>query len=232
MVLQIPQHIAVIMDGNGRWAKKKFLPKKLGYQRGADTAEKLVRLAKQYGVKFLTLYAFSSENWKRPESEVSDLMDLFRNYLKNHVRKLSEEGVKISFIGDREHMPSDIIGLMNEVEQISIHNNFTLVLAVSYGARDEIRKAAILMAQDIVKNGHNIHDIKLNDFDRFISIPGIPDPDLLIRTSGEYRVSNFLLWQLAYTELYFTDTLWPDFTEEDFIKALQSFSTRERRYGK
>lgn len=232
MQLQIPQHIAIIMDGNGRWAKNNLLFKQLGYQKGLETAENVVEMSQKHGVKILTLYAFSSENWKRSESEVQDLMNLFRKYLKNNILKLSAKGVKIIFIGNKEQLPEDIRELMDEAEAQSQHNTFILVLAVSYGARDEIRKAALAMAQDAVCHNKDLDHLNLQDFDRFINIYNIPDPDLLIRTSGEYRISNFLLWQLAYTELYFTDTLWPDFAETDFIQALQSFSSRERRYGR
>lgn len=230
--LSVPKHIAVIMDGNGRWAEQKMLPKKIGHRQGMIAVEKLIKSCQKYGVEYLTLYAFSSENWNRPQAEIIDLMDLLKEYLETQVTKLIEQNVRIIFIGDHYKLDEDIRLLMHASEEKSRNNQFVLRLAVSYGARNEIRNAAVNMAQYILENSIDINSINIELFDKFININNIPDPDLLIRTSGEYRVSNFLLWHIAYTELYFTDKLWPDFTEQDFIKALENFNSRERRYGK
>jgi undecaprenyl diphosphate synthase len=223
----LPQHIAIIMDGNGRWAKKKLLPTKFGHQAGAKNVEKIVRLCKSYQIPYLTLYAFSSENWKRENQEISDLMDLFRHYLKNEVKKLIEEDIRILFIGDKSKLPLDIQELMRLAEEESQSKNFTLILAVNYGGRDEIQAAALRLAQKAIELGSE-STLNIEDF---LYTKPIPDPDLLIRTSPECRISNFLLWQIAYSELYFTNILWPDFNEDEFKKALEAYAQRERRYG-
>ena len=228
--LIIPRHIAIIMDGNGRWAKQRIMPKKLGYRQGMVTAEKIVVECKELGIKYLTLYAFSLENWLRKEEEVNDLMDLLRDYLNNRVGELIENGVRLIFIGNKKLLPIDIQKKMLEVEEISKQNDFTLVMAVSYGARDEIKRAAYNMVDYIEKN--NIKELHQNLFESFINPFNIPDPDLLIRTSGEQRLSNFLLWELAYSELYFIEKFWPDFDKNDLIEAIINFTSRERRYGK
>lgn len=225
-----PKHIAIIMDGNGRWAKNKSLPRALGHKAGAQAAEKIAKESKRLGVKFLTLYAFSSENWERPSEEVNALMTLFTSYLQGDVQKLIKSGIRISFIGERNRLSASLIKAMEKIEQASAHHSFHLVLAISYSGRDEIRKAAMEMAVSI-KNGALL---ETRDFDQFISTNqlGVPDPDLLIRTSGEYRISNFLLWQMAYTELYFSDKYWPDFDGNDLQEAIVEFNNRERRYGR
>ncbi len=225
--INIPEHIAIIMDGNGRWADRLMLPKKAGHKKGAQVAKQIVKDCKKIGVKYLTLYTFSSENWGRPKAEVEDLMNLLREYLKSSTKDLIKEDVRIRFIGRKSELAQDIQDLMAKVEEESKHNNFNLILAISYGGRDEIRDAAIAFAKYAKQNTQ----CKPEDFDQFLYTDGIPDPDLFIRTSGELRISNFLLWQLAYSELYFTDTLWPDFTEIELIKAVEEFSKRDRRYG-
>ncbi|WHQ46922.1 MAG: polyprenyl diphosphate synthase [Candidatus Midichloria sp.] len=228
--LIIPNHIAIIMDGNGRWAKQRMIPKKLGHRQGMVAAEKIVEECKKIGVSYLTLYAFSLENWLRREEEVNDLMHLLRDYLNNRISELVESGIRLIFIGNRKLLPTDIQQKMLEVEDISKQNNFTLIMAISYGARDEIRRAAYNMADYILRN--KISKVPDDMFERFINPFNIPTPDLLIRTSGEQRLSNFLLWQLAYSELYFIEKLWPDFDKNDLIKAIEDFTSRERRYGK
>ncbi|MDJ1257843.1 MAG: polyprenyl diphosphate synthase [Candidatus Midichloria sp.] len=228
--LIIPNHIAIIMDGNGRWAKQRMIPKKLGHRQGMVTAEKIVEECKKIGVNYLTLYAFSLENWLRKDEEVNDLMHLLRDYLNNRIGELVDSGIRLIFIGNRKLLPTDIQQKMVEVENISKQNAFTLIMAISYGARDEIQRAAYNMADYIVHN--KINKVPNDMFERFINPFNIPDPDLLIRTSGEQRLSNFLLWQLAYSELYFIEKFWPDFDKNDLLKAIEDFTLRERRYGK
>jgi len=227
----LPQHIAIIMDGNGRWAKSKSLPKNIGHREGSKVAETIAKECQRLGVKYLTLYAFSSENWNRSEDEVSWLMSLLHDYLRNNVNKLVKSGMRVSFIGDRTRLPKDLVAVMNEVEASSINNDFHLILAISYSGRDEIRNAAAKMCEQALKLQAMPED---NYFDQLISTNkiGVPDPDLLIRTSGEYRLSNFLLWQVAYSELLFVEKLWPDFTELDLQQAILEFNKRDRRYGK
>lgn len=218
------------MDGNRRWAKARSVPIELGHKAGSKTIEKIAKESKNIGVKYLTLYVFSTENWNRREKEVNILMNLLRNYLKNETKKLLDLGIRISFIGNRSRLDKDIVMEMERVENISLNNSFHLILALSYSARDEIREAAIAA----VKSAKNIkEDIPHDYIDKFIStnILGIPDPDILIRTSGEQRISNFLLWQIAYSELYFTTKHWPDFDEKDLIMAIEEYNNRERRYG-
>ena len=229
------KHIAIIMDGNGRWAKQRLLPKIIGHKNGVKSVEKIIESAQKLGIQYLTLYAFSSENWSRPQDEVNDLMSLFKHYLTTKAHKIIENGIRIIFIGNRSKISIDIVLLMEEIEEASKINQFTLIIAFSYGGRDEIREAALHMSHFLISQKHNQNDIKNiepNFFDQFINIHNIPDPDLLIRTGGDFRISNFLLWQLAYTELYFTNKLWPDFGHDDLLSAIYEFNSRERRYGK
>ncbi|MBS0236351.1 MAG: di-trans,poly-cis-decaprenylcistransferase [Proteobacteria bacterium] len=229
-----PKHIAIIMDGNGRWAARRNLLKAMGHRAGAEAAEKVCRHCKKLGIPYLTLYAFSSENWDRPQAEVATLMDLLREYLKDKAPKLVQEGVRLLFIGKHDKLPTDIVSMMRTLEARSAHNQFTLIMAISYGGRDEIRAAALAMVSDHVRHGKSPTNTKLEEFDQYIQTNelGIPDPDLLIRTSGEKRISNFLLWQLAYAELYFAEKAWPDFDEQDLEQAIAEYMKRERRYGK
>ncbi len=215
------------MDGNGRWANRRMLPKKAGHKKGAQIAKQVVRDCKNLGVKFLTLYTFSSENWNRPSSEIEDLMNLLREYLSSSAVDLIKEDVRIRFIGRRNELDSDIQEMMASVEEKSKDNSFSLILAISYGSRNEIRDAAVKFAEYTKQH----QSFKPEDFDKFLDTANIPDPDLFIRTSGELRISNYLLWQIAYTELFFTETLWPDFTKAQLIKAIESYSMRDRRYG-
>lgn len=226
-----PNHIAIIMDGNGRWAKSRFLPASAGHKKGANVAKSITRACKKHGAKFLTLFAFSSENWSRPKEEVEYLMNLLRDYLKSDINELIQEDIKIRVIGDKTKLDSDILELINSVEEESKNNSFTLILALSYGSRDEIRNAAFRMHEEILNSNLEAISLAPEYFDQFLYTKDIPDPDLLIRTSGEQRISNFLLWQIAYSELFFTNVLWPDFSEKDLVTACEEFKKRERRFG-
>ena len=227
------EHIAIIMDGNGRWAKKKGLPRTLGHRKGAEVVKEICKAAEKAGIKYMTLYAFSTENWKRSEEEVSALMDLLRQYLKSDLQELQEHGVRICFIGERQMLATDIVENMAKLEEQTVANDkMTLCIALSYGSRQEIVHAARRVAL-LAKRG----DIKVDDIDEklfsdMLYTKDIPDPDILIRTSGEQRISNYLLWQMAYTEFFFTDTLWPDFNEKMLLEIIDSYKSRERRYGK
>lgn len=225
----LPIHIAIVMDGNGRWATARKLPKKIGHKKGAANAKQIALDCKDLGIKYLTLYAFSSENWHRPQDEVQDLMNLLREYLKSDAKELVSNNIRLKFIGDIASLDKDIQDSIKRIEEESKHHQFTLVLAISYGGRDEIRNAAVRFAID-VQNDNIAPNVE--SFDKYLYTSDIPDPDLFIRTSGEYRVSNFLLWQIAYSELYFTNILWPDFNKAELIKAIENFSLRDRRYGR
>ncbi|NVJ93682.1 MAG: isoprenyl transferase [Methylocystaceae bacterium] len=227
-----PLHVAIIMDGNGRWAKKRFLPRTAGHKKGADAVRRCIEAAVELGITHLTLFGFSSENWKRPQDEVTALMGLLRYYLENEVKRLHEEGVVIKFIGDRSMLSKDIVTSIEQTEALT-QDNGTLVLtiALSYGGRAEIAEAAKALAKDVVTGKISIDDVDEEQFSAKLFTEGMPDPDLLIRTSGEQRISNFLLWQLAYTEFVFMDVLWPDFEKKHLQKALADLSTRDRRYG-
>ena len=226
-------HLAIIMDGNRRWAKKHGLPSVSGHKQGAKTLERICQDVKDLGIKYLTLYAFSTENWQRSKEEVSTLMDLLRSYLKNNLQELQKNNVKIVFIGERSMLDKDIIERMNEIEKQTENNkDFTLCLAISYGSRQEILHA-VRQAADLAKSGDiNPQDIDEKLFSNLLYTKDIPDPDLLIRTSGEQIISNYLLWQIAYSELYFTEVMWPDFDRKELEKIIQNYNTRERRYGK
>jgi undecaprenyl diphosphate synthase len=227
-----PVHVAIIMDGNGRWAKSRKLAKAAGHKRGADSIKTAIKSAIEANVRYLTLYGFSTENWNRPISEVSDLMGLLRFYLKSEVPNLHKEGVCFCVIGDRKRLDKDIVKLIEKAEKKTFSNTrLHLVIALSYGGRAEITEAARKLALKVKADKLDPYDIDEDLFKRSLYTRDIPDPDLLIRTSGELRISNFLLWQLAYTEFCFLDTLWPDFNEQDFDNAIAAFHRRERRYG-
>lgn len=227
-----PVHVAIIMDGNGRWAKARGLPRSAGHKRGAESVRKSVKGAISNGVSYLTLFGFSSENWKRPPDEIHDLMGLLRLYLKSEIKDLHKEGVRLLIIGDRENLDKDIIKLIQSSEEMTKKNTrLTLIIALSYGGRAEILHAAKQIAKDIAQGDLQISNIDEDALSERLFTKDIPDPDLLIRTSGEQRLSNFLLWQCAYTEFIFIDTLWPDFAEVDFENAIKVFQNRERRYG-
>ncbi len=228
-----PVHVAIIMDGNGRWAKARGLPRSAGHQRGAEAARKAVRAAADAGVSYLTLFGFSSENWSRPDEEVTDLMGLLRFYLKREVKSLEKDGVRLRVIGNRSLLPDDIQELISGAEERTRENKkITLVIALSYGGRAEIVEAAKSIATKAKEGDIDVSEIDEKMFSGFLETSDIPDPDVLIRTSGEKRISNFLLWQTAYSEFIFIDTLWPDFSANDFEAALAEFGARDRRYGK
>ena len=228
-----PVHVAIIMDGNGRWAMARGLPRTAGHKRGAESVRKSVKGAISNGISYLTLFGFSSENWKRPPEEIRDLMGLLRLYLKSEIKDLHKEGVRLLIIGDRGNLDKDIIEIIQSSEEITKNNTrLTLIIALSYGGRAEILHAAKQIGKDIAQGDLKISDIDEDALSDRLFTKDIPDPDLLIRTSGEQRLSNFLLWQCAYTEFIFVDTLWPDFAEADFESAIKVFQNRERRYGR
>ena len=227
-----PEHIAIIMDGNGRWAMAQGLPRTIGHQRGAEAVKKTVKSSIRLGIKYLTLFGFSSENWKRPASEITDLMGLLRFYLQKEIKELNKEGIRLQVIGDRIRLEDDIVTLIKKAENLTSGNTrLTLTIALSYGGRAEITNAAKRIAQDVKTGILAVDDIDEAAIDLRLYTSDMPDPDLLIRTSGELRISNFMLWQLAYSELVFTNVFWPDFTEEHLEKAVQEFHGRNRRYG-
>ncbi len=233
MIEQNLQHIAFIMDGNRRWAKNKNLPIAMGHRQGAETLIKIAKAAKEMGIKYMTVYAFSTENWQRDKKEVDGLMDLLRHYLQNSFKELQDNNAKIIFIGERYMLAPDIIEKMREIENDTAQNDdVTLCVALSYGGRQEIVHAAKSLALKVAQGKLNADDIDAQKLAAELYTADLPDPDLLVRTSGEQRVSNFLPWQLAYTEMYFSPTLWPDFTSEELKKIIQDYNQRERRYGK
>lgn len=231
--LKIPNHVAIILDGNGRWAKKRFMPRNYGHMQGAKVVEQICEDADSIGIKYLTVYAFSTENWNRSQSEVDALMKLLRNYLKDCIKRANTNNMRVRVIGEKSRLSDDIRSKIEELEECSKNNtglNFTI--ALNYGSRDEIIRAVKNITKDIEEgkiSRENIDEAMICDY---LDTKGIPDPDLLIRTSGEERLSNFLLWQLAYTEFYFTDVLWPDFNKNELLKAVEKYSSRDRRFGK
>ncbi|MEA4815848.1 MAG: isoprenyl transferase [Lachnospiraceae bacterium] len=228
----MPNHIAIIMDGNGRWASKRFLPKNAGHKAGANTLEKIVRFSDSIGLKHLTAYAFSTENWKRSEEEVKGIMDLLREYLDRFRNRIDLENVRIDVIGDVSRLDDDIKDQIAVLERDTKNNSGTnFHIALNYGGRDEILRAVRAIANDVKSDKIKIGDINEDVFSGYLDTKAFADPDLLIRTSGELRISNFLLWQLAYTEMFFSDKLWPDFSESDLIDAIYSYCKRDRRFG-
>ena len=228
----IPAHIAIIMDGNGRWAKQRGLPRTAGHKKGANTLRATLSACREAGVRYLTVYAFSSENWKRPEGEVGDLMLLLKHYLQQELSTLHENKVCLRFIGDLSLLPDDVRTLIDEAVATTQHNtDFHFTVALSYGARAEIVRAARKLVEQANAGTLSAQDITEESFGRMLDTSDMPEPDLLIRTGGELRLSNFLLWQSAYTEFYFTEVLWPDFDTEHFNAALEEYAKRERRYG-
>ncbi len=227
-----PVHVAIIMDGNGRWAQSRGLPRTAGHRKGIEAARGAVRGAAELGIAYLTLFGFSSENWKRPESEISELMGLLRHYLKSEADELGRNGVRVRVIGDRKKLSSDIVQLIERVEEDTKTNSrLTLVVALSYGSRAEITEAARFLAAEAVAGRIDVNELDEDVFAGHLATKGIPDPDLVIRTSGEQRLSNFLLWQAAYSELVFTDVYWPDFSKQHLQDAIDEYHRRERRYG-
>ena len=229
--LKVPASVAIIMDGNGRWAKKRGLPRTMGHKEGCKTVEQIIEDAGEIGIKYLTVYAFSTENWNRSSDEVGALMDLFRFYAKRLLKRAGENNVRIRMIGDRKRFPEDIIRSINELEAATAANTgLTFVMAANYGGRDEIRRAAMKYAEAAAR-GDAPAEITEQDFAGFLDTKDIPDPDLLIRTSGELRISNFLSWQCAYSEFVFTDVLWPDFDKAELIRCIKEYNGRSRRFG-
>ena len=227
-----PAHVAIIMDGNGRWATSRGQPRTFGHRKGAEAVRRTIEAAVDLGISYLTLYGFSLENWKRPLTEITDLMGLLRLYLSREIDVLMKNGVRIRFIGDRSRLPADVNRLIEESETRTRANaRLTLIVAMSYGSRQEIVAAARAMARAAAAGKLDPEKIDEDAFARHLETADVPDPDLVIRTSGEKRVSNFLLWQLAYSELIFIDTLWPDFARADLEEAIREFHRRERRYG-
>ena len=231
----LPKHVGIIMDGNGRWAKQRNLPRYKGHIEGAKTFRKIGEFAADVGVKCLTFYAFSTENWKRPQEEVNAIMELFREYLTEADERSAEneeKGITLKFIGDKSGIPEDIVGLMNHIEQISSDKSkVVLNIAINYGGRHEIANAVRTIAEKVKNSEMLPSDIDEDTISDYLYTKGMPDPDLIIRPSGECRLSNFLTYQSAYSELWFSDVLWPDFTEEDFVSALREFENRNRRFG-
>ena len=231
--MNVPQHIAIILDGNGRWAKAKGMPRNYGHAQGSKNVEKICEEAWRMGIKYLTVYAFSTENWSRPENEVAALMKLLRNYMKTCLKTAAKNDMKIRVIGDIEPLDEDIKSRIRELEAATTDNgglNFTI--ALNYGSRDELTRAAQKMAKDCAEGKIKAEEIDESVFETYLDTHGIPDPDMMIRTSGEQRLSNYLLWQLAYSEFYFTDVPWPDFTKEELVKAIEEYNHRHRRFGK
>ena len=221
------------MDGNGRWAKKRNLPRSAGHKKGAETLQEIVKGASEMGIKYMTVYAFSTENWKRDKEEVDYLMNLLRQYLKNELEEINKQGGRILFIGEKNMLDSDIVAQMENIESKTANNDkFTFIVALSYGSRAEILSAVKKISSLVAKGDVKVEDIDENVFSSMLYTHNIPDPDLVIRTSGEQRISNYLLWQIAYSELFFSKTLWPDFTVAELKEIVNDFNSRERRYGK
>lgn len=229
---RVPKHIAIIMDGNGRWAKSKFLPRAAGHKAGVETIRTVLRECKKLSVKHVTLYAFSTENWKRPKLEVDTLMNLLSTYLKNEVATLHKENVKLTAIGDINNLPNQCVKELNKAIELTKNNTgCNLNLALNYGGRLDIKNALVDIIKDVKVGKINLDEIDENTISNHLSTKSIPDPDLVIRTSGEERLSNFLLWEVAYAEFYFTNVHWPDFDEKELQKAIFTYQNRDRRFG-
>ena len=230
--MKIPQHVAIILDGNGRWAKAKGMPRNYGHMQGAKNVEVICEEAYKMGIKYLTVYAFSTENWNRPQDEVDALMKLLRNYMKTCLKTAAKNDMKIRVIGDKSRLDEDIRTRIAELEESTKNNGgLNFQIAINYGSRDEMRRAMTALAKDCVEGKVNPDDISEAMFDSYLDTHDIPDPDLMIRTSGEQRLSNYLLWQLAYSEFYFTNVPWPDFSKEELEKAVAQYNKRDRRFG-
>ena len=230
--LNIPNHVAIILDGNGRWAKKRGMPRNYGHSQGSKTVEQICEDAYNMGIKYLTVYAFSTENWNRPKDEVDALMKLLNNYLDSSIKTSKKNNMKVKIIGDVTRLTADFQRKIHDLEEASKNNTgLNFQVAINYGSRDEIIRAVKALTKDIRKNNIAIDDIDEETFSWYLDTRSIPEPDLLIRTSGEQRLSNFLLWQLAYTEFYFTDVLWPDFNKKELQKAVEYYSERNRKFG-
>jgi undecaprenyl diphosphate synthase len=229
---RVPRHVAVIMDGNGRWARARNLPTLAGHRAGVEVIRRLMEACREHGIEVLTVFAFSSENWQRPLDEVRGLMALFMRYLRNEVRRLHESGIRLRIIGSRERFAPRLRRLMEEGERLTADNvGFTLVVAADYGGQWDITRAVKSLLEDALAGRIDPERIDSADIERRLSLADLPRPDLLIRTGGDHRISNFLLWQIAYTELYFSECFWPDFDEAEFAVAIRDFAARERRFG-
>ncbi|MFG6624407.1 polyprenyl diphosphate synthase [Sulfitobacter sp. 1A12056] len=227
-----PRHVAIIMDGNGRWATQRGRPRLFGHHAGAKRVREIVECCPDVGVEYLTIFAFSTENWKRTQVEVAGLMSLFRRYISKEMRSLSDYGARVRFIGDRDRLDDKLIKLMGELEAHTAHNTrINLTIALNYGGRDEVARATHRLAQDVASGKLDPDSVDEETLPRYLDTHVLPDPDLVIRTSGEARISNFLLWQSAYAEYEFIDTLWPDFTREEFARLCAAYGGRDRRYG-
>ena len=230
--MNVPQHVAIILDGNGRWAKAKGMPRNYGHAQGSKNVERICEEAWRMGIKYLTVYAFSTENWNRPDDEVNALMKLLRNYMKTSLKTAAKNDMKVRVIGDITRLDEDIQKRILELEEATKNNGgLNFQIAINYGSRDEMIRAIRKIAKDCVDGKVDPAEIKEETFEQYLDTKGIPDPDLMIRTSGELRLSNYLLWQLAYTEFYFTDVPWPDFSKEELEKAIETYNHRDRRYG-
>ena len=227
-----PRHVAIIMDGNGRWATQRGRPRLFGHHAGAKRVREIVESCPDVGVEYLTIFAFSTENWKRTQVEVAGLMDLFRRYIAKETRALAELGARVRFIGDRESLDAKLVKLMEKLEKATAGNSkVNLTIALNYGARDEVSRATKLLAEDVARGLLDPANVDEETLSRYLDTRVLPDPDLVIRTSGEARISNFLLWQSAYAEYEFIDTLWPDFSREEFASLCASYGERDRRFG-
>ncbi len=228
----IPRHVAIIMDGNGRWAKRQLKPRLYGHKVGVDSVQAIVECAAEYGVEVLTLYAFSTENWKRPADEVGGLMGLLKNYLQKELSQMLQNNIRLTCIGDIEKLPKDVREVLNTtIKETAGNTKLTLNLALSYGGRSELVRGVRMIAREVSEGQYSLDDIDEKLIDSHLYTAGLPDPDLLIRTGGEARLSNFLLWQASYAEIYFTDIMWPEFREDAFLQAIVQYQGRERRYG-
>lgn len=230
---RVPKHVAIIMDGNGRWAKSKGLDRIFGHQEGVDSVDKVMEAASDLGVKYITLYAFSTENWNRPQQEVNALMDILSSALRKYIEKISRNNVRLQVIGDKSRLSEITLKNLREAEEITAGNTgLTMVLAISYSSRWEMVEAVKQIASEVKTGSLDVGKIDESVFSNHLTTAGIPDPDLLVRTSGELRISNFLMWQLSYSELYFTSVSWPEFKKEQFYEAIVDYQKRERRFGK
>jgi len=228
-----PQHVAVIMDGNGRWAKKRLMNRVKGHEKGAEAVRMIVRTCREIGVGYLTLYAFSTENWQRPKGEIKALMELLKRFLSSERKEMTDNNIRLNIIGEKERLPDDVVARVDEVmAETAANDGMQLNIALSYGGRSEIAMACAAIALK-VKNGEaDIQSITPAFFENHLYTANMPDPEILVRTGGEHRISNFLLWQIAYSEIFITPTLWPDFSREEFMEMLSEFRSRERRFGR
>ena len=230
--MQIPKHLAIIMDGNGRWAEQRHLPRILGHRKGVETVQAIVGDCLDLGVSYLTLFAFSSENWGRPQEEVEALMNLLGTFLKKELSQIHEQGIRLMAVGELERLPKSIGKILKDsIRRTADNQRMVLNLALSYGSRNELTRAVQVLGREVADGRMRADEITEEDIGAALDTRGIPDPDLLIRTSGEMRISNFLLWQVAYSELYFTEALWPDFTRDHLMRALEEYNRRQRRFG-